>query len=87
MGVSISGLKNKNISDNDYYYLTYMSEQKGEKGTGMVFRDPFEAMMAYEVGKVSLQTKIKVRISNRVKSEIADEQQDAQYEAGGKAAK
>jgi len=44
------------------YYLTYMNE--GEQGEGMVFRDTFEAMMAYESGCVSLHTKIKVGIEN-----------------------
>ena len=44
------------------YYLTYMSEDTGAKGYDKVFKDTFEAMMAYEMGKVSLQAKIKVRI-------------------------
>jgi DNA-directed RNA polymerase subunit beta' len=44
------------------YYLTYMSRDTSAKGYGMVFKDTFEAMMVYEVGKVGLQTKIKVRI-------------------------
>jgi len=42
------------------YYLTHMSP--GEKGEGMAFRDTFEAIMAYETGKVSLHAKIKVLI-------------------------
>jgi DNA-directed RNA polymerase subunit beta' len=42
------------------YYLTCM--MAGEKGTGMCFRDAFEAIMAYEMGKVGLHAKIKVRI-------------------------
>ena len=42
------------------YYLTFMVP--GEKGEGMAFRDTFEAMMAYEMGKIELHEKIKVRI-------------------------
>jgi len=47
------------------YYLTSMCE--GEKGEGMVFRDAFEAIMAYEEGKITLHAKIKVRIKRPVK--------------------
>jgi DNA-directed RNA polymerase subunit beta' len=42
------------------YYLTCMLGE--EKGAGMIFRDTFEAMMAYEMGKVSLHAKILVQI-------------------------
>ncbi len=42
------------------YYTTYLME--GEKGQGMAFRDTFEAIMAYDTGKVSIHAKIKVRI-------------------------
>ncbi len=44
------------------YYLTHMSGDAGAKGYGGVFKDTFEAMLAYEMGKVNLQAKIKVRI-------------------------
>ena len=44
------------------YYLTYMSRDTGVKGYDRFFKDTFEAMMAYEMGKVSLQARIKVRI-------------------------
>ena len=44
------------------YYLTHMSKDAGIKGYGRVFKDTFEAMLAYEMGKVYLQAKIKVRI-------------------------
>jgi DNA-directed RNA polymerase subunit beta' len=44
------------------YYLTHMSGDTGAKGYGRVFKDTFEAMLAYEMGKVNLQAKIKVRI-------------------------
>jgi DNA-directed RNA polymerase subunit beta' len=43
------------------YYLT--TAVPGEKGEGMTFRDTFEAMMAYETGKVSLHALVKVRIN------------------------
>ena len=43
------------------YYLTL--EKDGEKGEGKVFRDVNEAMMAYQAGVVSLQAKIKVRVT------------------------
>ncbi|MHC4657581.1 MAG: DNA-directed RNA polymerase subunit beta' [Planctomycetota bacterium] len=42
------------------YYLTHMST--GEKGEGMSFRDSFEAITAFDLGKVGLQAKIKVRV-------------------------
>ena len=32
----------------------------GEKGEGMVFRDAFEAITAYEMGKVGVHAKVKV---------------------------
>lgn len=51
------------------YYLTVMSP--GEKGEQMAFRDTHEAIMAYEMGKVGLHAKIKVRINKSVKSEAA----------------
>lgn len=43
------------------YYLTL--EKDGEKGEGKIFRDVNEAMMAYQAGIVSLQAKVKVRVS------------------------
>ena len=45
------------------FYLTCM--RPGEKGEGMCFRDTYEAMTAEELGKISLQAKIKVRIVNK----------------------
>ncbi|MCJ7730338.1 MAG: DNA-directed RNA polymerase subunit beta' [Sedimentisphaerales bacterium] len=44
------------------YYLTHMGGDAGAKGYGRAFKDTYEAMMAYEMGKVNLQAKIKVRI-------------------------
>ena len=43
------------------YYLTL--EKDGEKGEGKVFRDVNEAMMAYQAWVVSLQAKVKVRVT------------------------
>ena len=42
------------------YYLTLVRE--GEKGEGMIFASPEEAMLAHDAGHVSLQAKVKVRI-------------------------
>ncbi|MHC4240284.1 MAG: DNA-directed RNA polymerase subunit beta', partial [Planctomycetota bacterium] len=42
-------------------YLTFMGS--GEKGEGMTFRNTFEAITAFDLGKVSLQAKVSVRIS------------------------
>jgi len=42
------------------YYLSLV--RSGEKGEGMAFCNIFEAMMAYEQGKVSIHAKIKVRL-------------------------
>jgi len=55
------------------YYLTCMLE--GEKGEGMVFRDTYEAIMAYEMGKVGLLARVKVRVNKRVINE-SDSYQD-----------
>jgi DNA-directed RNA polymerase subunit beta' len=43
------------------YYITI--ERPCEKGEGMIFSSPFEAMLAYDHGKVSLQAGIKVRLN------------------------
>ena len=42
------------------YYLTLMRD--GEKGEGMIFASPEEAMLAYDAGHVSLQAKVRVRV-------------------------
>ena len=42
------------------YYQTLMLE--GEKGEGMIFASPEEALIAYDSGHVSLHAKVKVRI-------------------------
>jgi DNA-directed RNA polymerase subunit beta' len=46
------------------YYLTSMLP--GQKGEGSLFKDTFEAMLAYDMGKISLHAKIKVRINKYV---------------------
>jgi DNA-directed RNA polymerase subunit beta' len=47
------------------YYLTIIKE-KGEPGTGKVFRDPNEALMAYNQGLISIHAPIRVRISKDI---------------------
>ena len=47
------------------YYLTYLETRDAPKTeTLKVFRDAFEAIMAFETGKIGLQTKIRVRLDN-----------------------
>ena len=46
------------------YYLTLAKD--GEPGEGKIFRDVNEALMAYDQKVVSLQSKIKVRISKQI---------------------
>jgi len=54
------------------YYLTYMEREYEHVVESTVkisaFKDSFEAMMAYEVGKIGLHEKIKVRIDKPVVS-------------------
>ena len=49
------------------YYLTL--EKDGEKGEGKTFRDINEAMMAYQAGLVSLQAKIRLRVTKTIGDE------------------
>ncbi|MCK5565013.1 MAG: DNA-directed RNA polymerase subunit beta', partial [Planctomycetes bacterium] len=42
------------------YYITKMRDD--QKGEGMLFRDTFEAITAWEMGKVGIHAKIKVRL-------------------------
>ena len=46
------------------YYIT-MVDEKG-KGAGKVFKDPDEAVMAYESGKISLRAPVKIRVSKEI---------------------
>ncbi len=52
------------------YYLTYFDPRslppEPEKAKVPLFRDTFEAMMAYETGKIGLHERIKVRIAKRI---------------------
>ncbi len=43
------------------YYLTMLREN--EKGAGKVFRDPMEAVMAYQEGVVALHAPVKIRMT------------------------
>ena len=51
------------------YYITLA--RFGQKGEGMAFCDPFDAMLAYEQGKVSVHAVVKVRLpqSKRARDE------------------
>ncbi len=42
------------------YYITCL--RPGEKGEGMIFRDDFEAITAYDSGKVNIHSKVKVKL-------------------------
>jgi len=47
------------------YYLTYMEPREAtEEKELRLFRDTFEAIMALEVGKINLHTRIKVRLND-----------------------
>ncbi len=49
------------------YYLTIVNEK--DPNAGRTFRDPDEAMMAYSVGQIALQTPIKVRVTRTFNGE------------------
>ena len=57
------------------YYLTHFDEREwaeGREGEKIaVFRDPFEAMMAYDTRKIHLHTKIRVRINKTLSTDRA----------------
>lgn len=48
------------------YYLTLVKD--GEKGTGKVFRDVNEALMAYQEGAVGLHAPVKIRMTKEIGS-------------------
>ncbi|MBN2271079.1 MAG: DNA-directed RNA polymerase subunit beta' [Sedimentisphaerales bacterium] len=56
------------------YYLTYSNprrlaeDQPDERIPA--FKDPFEAMIAYDTGKIHLQAKIKVRVTRRLRDDF-----------------
>ena len=50
------------------YYMTLI--RPGAKGEGKIFASPDEAKMAYELGDLSIQAKIKVRVKKEIDGEI-----------------
>ena len=50
------------------YYLTMQVD--GEYGEGMYFKDPEEALLAYQNGDVGLHAKVKIRMSKEIDGEI-----------------
>jgi len=60
------------------YYLTWMGPS--EKDQTIAFRDTFEAIMAYETGKVGLHNPVKVRIKKQVVSDEAGETRNAEFQ-------
>ncbi len=59
------------------YYITL--KRLDEKGEGMIFCSPFEAMLAYEMGKITVHAAIKVRLP---KTKRAVEKDDSYSEYG-----
>jgi len=57
------------------YYLTHVDPREhaegDEKERVCVFKDPFEALMAHDTGKIKLHTRIKVRIDKPLATEVA----------------
>src|SRR5678816_4217973 len=47
----------------DRFYIT--SDREGDKGEFMMFENVAEAMMAYELGKIAMHTRIFVRLTDR----------------------
>ncbi|HLB75320.1 MAG TPA: DNA-directed RNA polymerase subunit beta' [Sedimentisphaerales bacterium] len=56
------------------YYLTYSSPRQSAEDQPderiPAFKDPFEAMMACDTGKIHLQAKIKVRVAKRLRDDF-----------------
>lgn len=57
------------------YYLTL--EREGDKGEGSVFRDPHDAIAAYQNGYISLHTRIAVPVNRLGKTSFTEEQNNA----------
>ncbi|WP_134686776.1 DNA-directed RNA polymerase subunit beta' [Brevibacillus migulae] len=57
------------------YYLTL--EREGDKGEGSVFRDPHDAIAAYQNGYISLHTRIAVPANRLGKTSFTEEQNKA----------
>jgi DNA-directed RNA polymerase subunit beta' len=49
------------------YYLTAMLD--GQKGEGSIFKDAFEAMLAYDMDKIALHARVKIRMNKVVVKE------------------
>jgi DNA-directed RNA polymerase subunit beta' len=47
------------------YYISFI--RPGKKGEGMLFRDPYEAITACEMGKVAIHARVKVRLPEHKK--------------------
>ncbi|MCH9023526.1 MAG: DNA-directed RNA polymerase subunit beta', partial [Planctomycetes bacterium] len=58
------------------YYITL--KRPDEKGEGMIFCSPFEAMLAYELGKISIHAAVKVRLT-KDKRPIDQDRKYGQY--------
>lgn len=56
------------------YYLTI--ERPGSKGEGKIFSTPEEAIIAYQTGVISLQSKIKVRFTAEIDGEMVSRIRD-----------
>jgi DNA-directed RNA polymerase subunit beta' len=71
------------------YYLTIMIDDLKQPGAAKeqpglrVFRDPYEAMMAYDMGKIGLHQKIRVRISRPLVKDEAGKVRSAEAMPGG----
>ena len=50
------------------YYLTL--EKEGSKGEGKIFSSKEEALMAYELGEIAINAKIKVRMYKEINGEL-----------------
>ncbi|WP_400164675.1 DNA-directed RNA polymerase subunit beta' [Brevibacillus sp. TJ4] len=57
------------------YYLTL--EREGDKGEGTVYRDPHDAIAAYQQGYVTLHTRIALPAKSLNKTSFTDRQQNA----------
>ncbi len=49
------------------YYMTI--ERPGAKGEGRIFADPDEAIMAYELKEISIQAKVKIRVTREIEGQ------------------
>ncbi|RNB78916.1 DNA-directed RNA polymerase subunit beta' [Brevibacillus nitrificans] len=57
------------------YYLTL--EREGDRGEGTIYRDPHDAIAAYQQGFVSLQTRIAIPAKSLKKTSFTERQQNA----------